>query len=281
MSENNSATGAKTNTYDRFIVSLRNLYLSVRSSRILFLTCFLLVSGVLVLYGLQKANKFTASFTVSYDDLVRKIYGDRLYKLNKLVRNKEYGKVATYLNVDRKTAEQLTQIKGKNILGEDLTEDMNTDRIPFMINFIVKDSSVIHNVQAGIVGFLEEGNAYSSISKSLKIKEINDEIQFIDSQLLMMDSLKKKYNAESSVAVTDEKNASLTTIYNFSYELYRTRKDLVKKKNLPGNIHVLDDAIVAEKVSFPVLIVVVGGFIGGLLLFMFITLFIRPIFRKP
>ncbi len=265
--------------YHSTIELLRKGFSAVRSNFILLLCCIAVALGIFSLYNIPKSNQFKASFTVAYDDLVRKIYGDRLYKINLLVNRGDFEKVAYYLSVDKHTASTLRSVKGKNIVGEDLTDDMNTDRIPFVIKIEVTDSAAISKLQAGLVSFLEEGNAYSATTKALKIKEINDELQFIDEQLRMMDSLKRKFN-DGAVATTNNQNSSATNIYDFSYELYNKRKDLLRKKSMPGTIQVIDDAIVAQASGFPMIVMVILGVIGGFLLFIVTALFIKPALKR-
>lgn len=266
------------NFYYSLIELLQKGLRAVKANFILLLCCIAAVLGLLSLYNVPKSNQFKASFTVAYDDLVRKIYGDRLYKINLLVKRGDFGKVAYYLSVDKQTASTLRSVVGKNILGDDLTQDMNTDRIPFVIKIEVTDSSTISKLQAGLVSFLEEGNAYSSTKKSLKIKEIDDELQFINDQLRMMDSLKRKFN-DGAVTSSTDANGSPTNIYDFSYELYNKKKELLRKKSMPGTIQVIDDAIVAQASGFSVVLVIILSIVIGFFLFLFIILFIKPALR--
>lgn len=264
-----------SNFYYSLIELLRQGLRIVRANFILLLCCIAGALGLLSLYNVPKSNQFKASFTVAYDDLVRKIYGDRLYKINLLVKRGDFDKVAYYLTVDKQTASTLRSVKGKNILGEDLTQDMNTDRIPFVIKIEVTDSSAISRLQAGLVSFLEEGNAYSSTRKNLKIKEIDDELLFINDQLRMMDSLKRKFN-DGAVASSTDGKGSPTNIYDFSYELYNKKKELLRKKSMPGTIQVIDDAIVAQASGFSVVLIILMSIVIGFFLFLFVVLFIKP-----
>jgi hypothetical protein len=266
-----------TSSYYSIIEFLRKGFRAVRSNFILLLCCIALAVGLLSLYNAPRSRQFKASFTVAYDELVRKIYGDRLYKINLLVQKGEFKKVAYYLGVDKKTASSLRVVKGKNILGEDLTQDMNTDRIPFVISIQVADSAAIPKLQAGLVSFLEEGNAYSATTKALKIKEIDDELLFIDRQMQMMDSLKRKFNTET---IVNERTSSPTNIYDFSYELYNRKKELLRKKNMPNTIQIIDDAIVAQKGGLSMPAVVFFGIVGGMVLFIVTVLFLKPAFRR-
>jgi hypothetical protein len=278
MAEMRNEENIIVTTYNLLIDAQRHLYRAIARNFLLLLACIALTTGLLFFYNSRKADNFRASFTVAYDEMVRKIYGDRLNKVNTLVQRKDVSAVAQLLGVNAKDAASLQAIKGKNILGEDLSDDLNVDKVPFIVEMTVKDSASIPRLQTGIVKFLETGNAYLASNRALKIQQIEDEIKFIDRQLAMMDSLKKLYNV-SSLSIS-EKNASLTNIYSFSYDLYKNRQNLVRKKEMPGAIQVLDDAIAAKKTGWPVSLMILGGIAGGLLLFFFVMIFVKPAFRR-
>lgn len=269
------------NIYWGFINILRTLLISLKRNIGLLIGCVVVVAALLLLNQMRNEGKYKASFTVTYDDLVRKIYGDRLYKLNLLVDRGQYGRVSKLLGLTEQEAKALLQIRGKNILGENLTEDLNTDKIPFIVEILVTDTAAIPGIQAGIVGFLETGNAYLATTKKMKVQEIEDELKFIDQQLGMMDSLKKKYNATQLAGDnTDKNSSSLSTIYNFSYDLYKRKQELQRKKAMPDTIQVLDDAIAVKKSSLTLVSLIIVSLIGGFCLFLFILIFIKPVFKK-
>ena len=269
------------NIYWGFINILRSFLVSLKKNIGLFIGCVLIVAALLLFNHFRNQGKYVASFTVAYDDLVRKIYGDRLYKLNLLVDRGQYDRVSKLLGLTEDQAKSLLQIRGKNILGENLTEDLNTDKIPFVVEIMVADTSAIPEIQAGIVGFLETGNAYLATTKKMKVLEIEEELKFIDQQLGMMDSLKKKYNA-TELAGSDnvEKSAPLSTIYNFSYDLYKRRQELIRKRTMPDAIQVLDDAIAVKKSNLTAASLTILSLIGGFFLFLFIIVFVKPVFKK-
>lgn len=230
--------------------------------------------------NLSQKNYYKSSFTVSYDDLVRKIYGDRLEKINILVSHHNYDKVSQLLGLPLSTSKTLVKIKGTNILGQDLSEDMNTDRIPFIVTITASDSSKIPAIQSGIVNFLEEGNNYMAEKKGIKNKEVLEEIEFIDKQMRMMDSLKKKYN-ENSFSISEMKNtnSSASTIYQFSYELYKRRQELARKKSMPSNVQVLDDAIAPKPVQKSTVTIFILGLFIGTCLYIFMKYIVIPVIR--
>ncbi len=279
VKSNSSVSGL----YDRLIAVLHRFILGIGKNIILFIVCVAIPVTMLVIVNNAEKNQYKSSFTVAYDDLVRKIYGDRLEKINALITHGNYGKVSYLLGLPVNTAKTLVKVKGSNILGQDLTEDMNTDRIPFIVTVTVKDTSKIPEIQERIVSFLEEGNAYMAEKKSIKIKEIQKELDFINEQLNLMDSLKRKFDA-NSISVSDMKasnytNVSANTIYQFSYELYKRKQELERKKSMPANVQVIDDAIAPTSVRKSIITVVLMGLVAGTILYIIMLYFLIPVFR--
>jgi hypothetical protein len=275
-----NTTNGISNLYDRFILSIHRFLVEIKKNIILFIICIGLCIGGLYYISLAQRNYFKSSFTVSYDDLVRKIYGDRLEKINVLVSHNNYDKVSKLLGISVNTSKALIKIKGTNILGQNLSEDMNTDRIPFIVTITVNDSSKISAIQDGIVNFLEEGNNYMAEKKGIKNKEVLEEIEFIDKQMRMMDTLKQKYN-QNSINETDIKNpnSSVSTIYQFSYEMYKRRQELERKKSMPSNVQVLDDAIAPTSAKRPMAVIIFIGFFLGFALYTFTRYLLIPVIR--
>jgi hypothetical protein len=274
---NNFIAGA----YFALISALRLFIAGIRRNIVLFLICIIGTTGLVVFYFSKDKNSYDFSFTVSYDELVRKVYGDRIVKLNTIVKENDYARLANLLSVDQKTASALTNIKAKNIVGDALEKDMNTDKIPFVVTCRVTDTSTISRLQTGIVSFLEEGNKYLASKMAIKIKEIDNEISFIDSQLTMMDKLKKEYQllAEDASPSTKEKT-SPSGLYEFSYDLYKKRQDLIKKKEMPANLQVIDDAIVPRPAKKSIVMLSALGIILGFVVYTLIVGIVVPVFRK-
>lgn len=277
--ENNNSSAS---LYDRLISVLHTFYVDLRKNAVLFFCCLLLGILAFVFVNVRKAGIYHASFTVMYEELVRKVYGDRLEKLNSLLRENK-PKAVTLLGVSEKAASSLKSVEGENILGEDLNKDLNTDRIPFVVNIYLNDTTYVPELQDGILHYLEEGNSYLSDKRKIKIKEIEDEIAFIDNQLLMMDSLKRRYNSMGGIVTTSSSTTTTTTtegtVYSFSYELYKKKQELLKKKEMPMNLYVIDDAIVPVKSNRSYALVALVGFIAGAFLYLFIAYIVIPVTR--
>ena len=65
--------------YDRLIAVLHSFYVGIRKNTLLFIACMLLIPGFFMFMNMKKANTYKASFTVMYEELVRKVYGIFFY----------------------------------------------------------------------------------------------------------------------------------------------------------------------------------------------------------
>ncbi len=271
----------KEGMYVKLIKLIHDYFVGIRKNIVLLVLCIAVITGMLFAYNYKSSNVYKSSFTVIYKELVKKIYGDRLVKLDVLVQSEETAKLSQLLNIDEEAAKTIVSIKGKNILGEDLSEDLNTDKIPFIVELYFIDTLYIPQIQEGILGFLENGNDYLVDKKKLKIQETEDELQFISEQLAMMDTLKRKYNKMRTMNVGNkqQEQVDLGSIYELSYSLYKKKQELMRERTMADNLNVIDDAIVPvpSNRSYPMLLAI--GVILGILLYTFIYYLIIPAYK--
>ena len=222
--------------YDRLIAVLHSFYVGIRKNTLLFIACMLLIPGLFMFMNMKKANTYKASFTVMYEELVRKVYGDRLAKLNLLLEDNP-AKARTMLGLSQKEMKSLKRIEATNILGENLAKDLNVDRIPFIVNIYLNDTNNVKEIQQGILNYLENANSYLIGKRKLKMKEIEDEIAFIDRELKMMDSLKQKFHVGTIPTSSSTTNTSEGSLYSLSYELYKKKAGTAEEeRNAPEPI---------------------------------------------
>ncbi|HEY9176172.1 MAG TPA: hypothetical protein VIN07_00715 [Flavipsychrobacter sp.] len=264
--------------YDKLIAVLHTFYVDVRRRAVIFWACIILTPGIFILLNARNANIYNASFTVMYEELVRKVYGDRLAKLNLLLEvNKN--KAQALLGLSERQINTLKKVEGTNILGEPLDKDLNVDRIPFIVNIYLDDTSYVQEIQAGILTYLENANSYLSSKRRLKMKEIDDEISFITDQLEMMDSQKRVYQGGMVSSTTTSSNTNEGSIYSLSYDLYKKKQELLKKKEMPMNLYVIDDAIVPTKSNRSYILVAAAGLFTGFIIYLVIVYLTLPVLR--
>lgn len=268
--------------HSKIIKTSYEFFVGIRKHIVVFIISMLLGALPFIWMYNSKKNLYESSFTVSYEELVRKIYGDRLMKIDAIVQQKDYDKVAYLLSVNKNVAKSLVSVKGMNILGEDLSKDMNTDRIPFIVHMVVRDSSTTGLLQKGIVNFLEEGSAYMVDKNKIRRKEISNEIEFIQQQLAVMDSLKRILNVgggKNIQSINERESGGLAAIFQFSYELYKKKQDLIRKQEMMSTVLVVDDAIVAKSTKGSAPLYIIYSLVLGGIIYLIITGFILPVIR--
>lgn len=264
--------------YKKVISTLYFFYADVKKNLVVFLSSIILVTGLFLILNLRKSNTYSASFTVLYEELVRKVYGDRLDKIDILLKSNK-SKAQSLLNIDPKAMATLKEISSTNIIGEKLSKDINTDRIPFVVNIYLTDTTYTSEIQDGIINYLENGNDYLIDKRKLKIKEIDEELAFIDLQLAMMDTLKRRYYTEGSIKTDPTTGASEGSVYQISYELYKKRQELMKKKEMPMNLYVIDDALIPVRNNKPYILIVFAGIFCGFILYLGMAYLVLPVLR--
>ncbi|MEZ5017824.1 MAG: hypothetical protein R2800_12275 [Flavipsychrobacter sp.] len=260
MLDSKETTG---NLYHKVLVLIHGFLSGIRKNFILLLVCIGAVTGGLFIYNYQSSGVYTTSFTVIYEELVRKIYGDRLAKLDALVQKGDDAKLKELLGVSDEAIRSIEKIQGKNILGDDLDKDLNTDKIPFVVELEFTDAQYVSDIQQGILDFLENGNSYLKEKKALRIQETESEIKFIDAQLAMLDTLKRQMNQENALKSAKKEQSDLGGAYEFSYSLFKKKQALEAKTAMPTNLKIIDDIVVPlPKTKAPSLILAVGTLLG-------------------
>lgn len=266
---------ARPSLYQQVISILHTVLYDIRRYFWLLVLCILIPVGLLLFKNYRDSKVYKATFTVTYEELVRKIYGDRLNKLNTMLRESP-GQAAAVLGVSQQTVKAFKGVKAENIIGEDLAKDMSVEKIPFIIHAFVSDTTAVPAIQKGVVRFLEESNTYLAEKKELRMQEMENELSFINNQLSLLDTLKRKYNNNSSLSKADKNSEDFGSIYQLSYDLYKRKMELEKKISQPENIYVIDDALVPVPNSRSYIKVGIIGLIAGFVFYLLIVYLLIP-----
>ncbi len=284
MSLQNEASG---NIYYKFIRFLHSVLLNIRQHIGLFIICMIIGITPLLLKNYSDSDLYKANFTVAYDELFRKIYGDRLAKLNTLVQHEQTQTLKNILATDEKTVRSLKNVSGKNILGDDLSKDLNTDHIPFVVEIVTDDSSKIIPLQNAIVHFLETGDDFMTKRMEVKMLENKEELDYINKQLSTIDTVYKKSGSAESLPVAQSKSNDNSTaseqadnsLIEFSYTLYKRKQELMRKQRMPQNLLIIDDAIVSVQKKRSTLIMIAAGGVIGFIFYGLLAGIILPAIR--
>lgn len=276
----NNNIGTVSSVYDKLIKILHRFYIDARKNMVIFLMSLIVMTSIVLFLNYRKSKVYRASFTVVYEELVRKVYGDRLEKLNAILQSNPF-KAAAYMGLDSAKVESLVEVGATNILGEPLSKDMNTDKIPFVVHIYAKDTTYIPEYQKAIVYFLENGSSFLADKKKIKIQETDKELNFLDEQLNMLDTLKRQYSVASLQSSVKDEQGKVSTgnIYEISYELYKKRQELIKKNEMPMNLYVIDDAIGSRKGGISNTLAIEIGIVLGCMVYLFIAYILLPVVR--
>lgn len=273
MTNNNVNDVTDEGLYRKVIAMLHHFLYDLKRNLGLLLTCIALVVAVLYIYNYKQSGIYRSSFTVAYDELIRKVYGDRLAKLNVLVERGQHKRVADLLSVDEKVTVNIRGIEGVNIIGEQLVNDLNTDTIPFIVNLYMTDTIGVNSVQYGIVSYLESGNKHVEELKEHRKKQIAEELTYVERQLLLLDSTKRSL-AENIDSKTGSR--SLVSIYDLSYGLYKKKQDLQEKLATPSTLHIIDEATISLSKGSSYFKLGIFGLLIGVLLYLMIQYLLKP-----
>jgi hypothetical protein len=137
---------------------------------------------------------YKLSMIVRPTELSEKVFGEMLKNLNDLAASGSRDELAKNLHINLGTSQKIIKISGINIQDIELIKDttLKNDR-PFVIELLVRDNGIADSLQNAIVGYFES-NPYLTKLKNDKIALYNKRVDFINSELKKLDSLKEIYN---------------------------------------------------------------------------------------
>jgi len=127
--------------------------------------------------------------TLSYVHLEKKIYGDMLLDLNRAVDQGELSEVPGFTDVSEGTIEALVEVRGVNIKGEPLSEDLSAERVPFYLKLEMQDKDHLDELESAILTFLDspqfvqERLVYNEERAKAKIENLTGQIESIKTEL--------------------------------------------------------------------------------------------------
>ncbi|MGB1040157.1 MAG: hypothetical protein ACPGVD_04730 [Flavobacteriales bacterium] len=185
------------------------------------------------LFFLFKARKtetyFDATSCYVKNFLPKKVYGDKLYDLEKMLKKSDYPSVARTLKISNNLSKTLISIEGKNIKGSPLHEDLTDMNVPFYIHVKLNNIDSIEKIQSVLTDFLQSGDFIKNYISEEKIK-LNKELLFIKNEINLLDSLKNNPNNESP---------ELGVLLNLSKEKWIRKLDIEKKLKLTTSVSLL------------------------------------------
>lgn len=184
----------------------------------LLLLCF--IASVFFFKALNTHTYFegTTSYIKHYSHV--KIYGDKLFDLEKLIEINEAESVAQVLNIDKSIAEKIVYLHAKNIKGSPLNEDLTNMEVPFYIDIKLTNKDSLTIIQDAITRYLKSGKFISNHVLS-ENKQLQKELELVTKEYNFLDSLKENY--------TKGKSEEIGTLFAYSKEKFNQKKRLEEK----------------------------------------------------
>ena len=212
----------------RFLVRIIDFF-----NTVLFRNKFLILGGLMAglllgyLYYNSRKNSFKISMIVEFTELNKKTFAEMFTQLNTLILTGSHQQLANELQVSVPVAKSIGMIETFNINNEPLYKDTST-RVnqTFKIVVAVNNNGMTDTLQAAFLRYLNN-NPYLLQLKSAQKKLAEHKLNFIDNELVKLDSLKSEYNR----FLADSKNTS--TFYNNAInpaDIYQQSTNLMNER---------------------------------------------------
>jgi hypothetical protein len=198
-------------------------------------------------YGVHSLSKntFYAQMTISYYELHNKIYGDMIAKLNSLVKNKNYDKVASLLDLTLEQCEKLKKIEAFNVRNEPLFEDLSYKKSPILISIKLKDEAIANDIQKAIITYLES-NRFISSRKEMQTRNLKQELGYVKEKIRVIDDLLSKPDLLNVKSQGDDDVSTVADLLEKSKEMFQRKLDIESTLEIDKKIEVIDNAVVIQ-----------------------------------
>lgn len=252
-----------------------------RNLGILLLCLVLGVGGTWLYFNLAKP-KYEVSITLSYNKLAKKIYGDALVKLQRLIADKNAQSLARQLNISAENALDIISIDSRNMRNDPLISHMDQDKEPFSVITTTKSRVLADSVSYRILSYLEN-IPYIKESMGIELKRLEEEEKHLASELALLDSLRILYNqnlkqnlnkSNDDLPFLLRESINPISFYDKYNERFKRWQDVKSALESYRAFKIIDQPIV--NLQRPPLGIIEGllkGSAAGLLLFTIISLF--------
>lgn len=232
----------------------RLMFSSWKQNRMLYYLSMGLSLAFFILYLYGKAQTYQVKTTFVYGDLHPKIFGDMVGKLNALINNKNWGKVASLMQLSPADARKISSVKAYNSRGKSFKKDYSFRKEPMIIEMDLKDSIEESRLKRAIVNYLNS-NPFTADRLELKKKLYYEELAYIDKKMNTIDSVLNTFYSRQNIdkrTITIE-NSQVDDTYEllkFSRELMQRKSEIENSLVNPENIFAIDNFIILPKAKF-------------------------------
>lgn len=180
--------------FDALINFLKHFIRFLFKNRFLLLICTLI--GLLVGYLTTKVSepKYLTTMMFKYTELTPQTFGIMLKELDNLAENGASLELGKSLNLPNEITKKVVSIDCKNLNDETLDTDTTqiNNRI-FKVELTTTESNIADKLKTSLLTYFNT-NPFLNKLKTDKLKQYQNKLLFIKSELKKLDSLKVEYN---------------------------------------------------------------------------------------
>jgi hypothetical protein len=216
------------NGFRLFFRSLDFLMTTIRKSVVLLVIGMVAGGLVGVILHLLTSKNFSVSMSVQYTTLDKRAYTDILDQMETLIKSRSYETLASDLRVSPSIIENINTVDGATMDNLPLRKD--TTSYPFFkIVLGLKSPYGVDSLEGALVNYFN-GLPYLKKKKEGEIRVYREQLDYIDSETVKIDSLKKAYtrslNTTRPVSGVFINGFDPSNIYHQSYQLDTMRASI-------------------------------------------------------
>lgn len=178
-------------------------------------------------YATTKSDLYTgtASFTFRY--LNKKVYGDRLFLVQRLVEQQQVSDVSKLLKIPLKSAKSIVSFHAKNVAGSPLQDDYTEQKYPFYTEVVATSKAGFYQLENAVVNYLNTSKFDQDYVRFEHLR-LRKKQQIFQADLRRMDSMKNNISVNELPNYTEV----ITLVENISNQLFAIDQQLSKKVSI-------------------------------------------------
>lgn len=159
----------------------------IRQNLLIIILLPLLSGGATYMWYNLASPTYSASMTVSYVHLEKKIYADMIVKLNQSILSDGIKGMSGFEALDDEVIESLIEVRAINLKGEELTTDLSDEHIPFDLVVEVRSLAGINELETALQDYLDSPN-FVQERLSFNQKKAKDQVEYYSTQVKSLQS---------------------------------------------------------------------------------------------
>jgi hypothetical protein len=261
---------------------IRLAWNNFRKNFVLYLIFIVLGLATSLGYLYQKSQTYIGKTTYRYSELHPQIFGNMVDKLNGLISSKDFDEFSSRISLPLSQARKIMKIEVTNSRGRDFSRIHAVSQVDMTVTVELSDTMDAEVLGQAVTRYFNN-NPYTAARLDLKKQILNNEMEYIDGRVAMIDSILLAFQQKKgpSVSIPAIEDLGLAD----SYELLRFSKELIDRKSEisyhlldPQNVISLDSMVILPEARFTPISAVLYGLVGifvGVLIATAISIFLR------